>query len=174
MSERSLHWFSTGGGPPLLVPELLLQDWSGIDVGDDSRSDYDRACELTGQLASLAVGSGEGLVLGDEPLDTAYLPRSGGGVLVRWLYAKTENRLLEHLNRLTADPEPEELAEFHWNRGRLMLIDSACPGPEVGTDRLVLNLKPGRYVAQAARVEFDAETAAVLVTLKVRRPGRPR
>ncbi|MDX3771767.1 MULTISPECIES: Imm21 family immunity protein [unclassified Streptomyces] len=65
----SLTWLETEGGPFIVVPRSALVHWLGTE------GDYDRACEVMDLVGVLALPDGaEALVLGDEPLSTAYLP----------------------------------------------------------------------------------------------------
>ncbi|MFF3005440.1 Imm21 family immunity protein [Kitasatospora sp. NPDC057940] len=58
----------TEGGPFVVVPHDALSYWSATEGG------YDRACEVVELVGVLALpGDAEALVLGDEPLSTAYL-----------------------------------------------------------------------------------------------------
>ncbi len=87
----TLLWMESGGGPLLLVPGEYLPFWGGIDPPTDGRqivahfryggddapaTDYDRACDVDDYLGVIEVGSGCGVVLGDEPLPTAIVPPS--------------------------------------------------------------------------------------------------
>ena len=83
----TLEWIESGGGPLIAVPETVLPFWAGAD-GDETASDYDRACEVDAAVGLLPVGDGAALVLGDEPASTAYLPAHSA--FVRWCAADSE------------------------------------------------------------------------------------
>ncbi|MFJ8210556.1 Imm21 family immunity protein [Streptomyces sp. NPDC096033] len=73
----TFRWLETEGGPFVVVPHTWLPHWSG------RAGAYDRACAVMDFVGVLALpGGAETLVLGDEPLPTAYLPEHQ--VLVRW------------------------------------------------------------------------------------------
>jgi hypothetical protein len=147
-----LDWMATEGGPLLVLPELLLPAWTGCEGGD-----YGRACAVEDRLGVIPVGAGKALVLGDEPAQTAWRPP----VLVRWIYAGSEETVLRHLGRL-----PEALFEgggpLFEVPGPLVLFDASWPGRDVqgGVTRIVL--EPGRYRISTGESRADAETFLVL------------
>ena len=115
----------SGGGPLIVIPEVVLPFWSGAD-GDETSSDYDRACDVDGYIGLVPVGDTRALVLGDEPASTAFLPEHG--TFVRWCAADSEDELLAGV------PAALEAAvwepEVHWNvPGPVVLFDAAWPGP---------------------------------------------
>src|SRR4051812_20544359 len=102
-----LAWLFSDGGPLLLLQEELLPHWGGSDPltggsgayggpsvtsGRAPASDYDRACAVQGYLGLMRVGPGEGLVLGDEPMQTAWWRSAGqdADTLIRWQWADDE------------------------------------------------------------------------------------
>src|SRR5689334_17973405 len=93
-----MQWVESAGGPLIVVPLELAQSWRGIEaVPGDPVTDYDRACDVDDYLGVLEVGPGRGLVLGDEPMRTAFVPSADGGILVRWGYAPSEDAVLRVL-----------------------------------------------------------------------------
>ncbi|GAA3813000.1 immunity 21 family protein [Streptomyces phyllanthi] len=153
----------SGGGPLIAVPEAVLPFWTGAD-GDEVSSDYDRACDIDGSIGLLPVGDTRALVLGDEPASTAYLPEYG--TFVRWCAANSEDELLAEM------PGALESAlwgtEVEWRvPGAVVLFDAAWPGDGSGrTDRLRVELEPGRYGVRAAYVSAGPETWLGLVQLR--------
>ncbi|MFG2447807.1 immunity 21 family protein [Streptomyces sp. M41(2017)] len=159
----AVEWVESGGGPLIAIPEAVLPFWSGAD-GDESSSDYDRACDVEGFIGLVPVGDSRALVLGDEPASTSYLPEHG--VFVRWSAAESEDELLAVVPAALAtavwDPEVQ------WNvPGPVVLFDAAWPGPaSERTDHLKVALAPGRYGVRAAHVEPGPETWVGLVQLR--------
>lgn len=161
----------------LLLPRSLLPLWDGADFSSDDRvinaksrwipegppTDYDRACDL-GEIGILPVGSGEGLVLGDEPLSTAWWPLTDqrGGMLVRWVYAESDEDVVRALRSLSGELFPSTALSFSVDDGMLVLFDSAMPGREIATATLDIRLSPGRYKIATARYAPDSETSLVL------------
>jgi len=158
-----LEWVESGGGPLVAVPETVLPFWAGAD-GEETASDYDRACEVDGVVGLLPVGDSVALVLGDEPAATAYLPEHS--TFVRWHAANSEEELLAGL--------PAALATADWGTevrwkvpGAVVLFDSAWPGSDTDrTDALKVALEPGGYTVRVANVQPGPETWLGLVQLR--------
>ncbi|GAA4815919.1 Imm21 family immunity protein [Streptomyces ziwulingensis] len=161
----AVEWVESGGGPLIAIPETVLPFWAGAD-GEETASDYDRACEVGGPAGLLPVGDTTALVLGDEPAATAtaYLP--GHTAFVRWHPAGAEDAppagVPEALR--TADWQPE----LCWRvPGPVLLFDAARPGGAgTGTGRVRVPLGPGTYAVRAARVQPGPETWLGLVHLR--------
>jgi hypothetical protein len=162
----TVEWVESDGGPLIAIPEVVLPFWAGAD-GDETTSDYDRACEVDGLIGLLPVGDTRALVLGDEPASTAFLPQHE--TFVRWCAADSEAALLDRI------PEALEAAEWEpevqWDvPGAVVLFDAAWPGNESArADHLRVALEPGRYAVRAAYVEPGPEVWVGLV--QVRRTG---
>jgi hypothetical protein len=149
----SLAWLDTEGGPFVLVPHSALAQWSGTE------GDYDRACEVTDLVGILSLPDGaEALVLGDEPLSTAYLPEYR--VLVRWYYAESDDGVADVIRDGLPTAEWEEGPVLS-TTGKLVMFDAAYFGNEVGTltDGTALELGAGRYRVDSASVEPDDLTS---------------
>ncbi|MFD4609627.1 MULTISPECIES: Imm21 family immunity protein [unclassified Streptomyces] len=143
----SLTWLETEGGPFIVVPRTSLSHWSGTE------GDYDRACEVMDFAGVLALPDGaEALVLGDEPLSTAYLPAHR--VLVRWYYAESEEGVADIIRAGLANAEWEEGPVLS-TTGELVMFDAAYFGTEVGTlaDSTTLELAAGRYRVDSTSIE---------------------
>ncbi|MFD9336238.1 Imm21 family immunity protein [Streptomyces sp. NPDC060028] len=149
----SLTWLETEGGPFIVVPCAALSHWSGTE------GDYDRACEVTDLVGVLELPDGaEALVLGGEPLTTAYLPEHRA--LVRWCYAESEEGVADVILAGLPTAEWEEGPVLS-TTGELAMFDAAYFGTEVGTltDSTVLELGPGRYRVDSASIEPDDLTS---------------
>ncbi|MEU6307487.1 immunity 21 family protein [Streptomyces chartreusis] len=159
----TVEWIESGGGPLIAVPETVLPFWAGAD-GDETASDYDRACEVDGFVGLLPVGDSAALVFGDEPASTSYLPDHG--TFVRWCAADSEAELLAQV--------PAALAIADWGHevrwkvpGTVVLFDSAWPGRDTErTEHLQVALEPGVYAVRAAQVQPGPETWLGLVQLR--------
>ncbi|MBC9729592.1 immunity 21 family protein [Streptomyces sp. TRM68367] len=163
MMHDAVEWVESGGGPLIAVPETVLPFWVGAD-GDETASDYDRACEVDGRLGLLPVGDATALVLGDEPAATAFLPDRG--TFVRWSAAETEAELLASVPAALTVAEWEP--EVCWDvPGPVLLFDAAWPGTGApDTDHVRVALSPGRYAVRAAQVQPGPETWLGLVELR--------
>jgi hypothetical protein len=159
----TVEWVESGGGPLIAVPETVLPFWAGAD-GDETASDYDRACEVDGFIGLLPVGDSAALVFGDEPAATTYLPDHR--TFVRWSAADSETALLAEVP--TALDTAAWEAEVCWNvPGAVLLFDAAWPGTDSArTDQVRVALDPGRYAVRAAHVQPGPETWLGLVQLR--------
>ncbi|MGW0394027.1 Imm21 family immunity protein [Streptomyces sp. NPDC003042] len=149
----SLTWLETEGGPFIVVPHAALSHWTGTE------GDYDRACEVMDLVGVLELPDGaEALVLGDEPLSTAYLPEDR--VLVRWCHAEGEEGVADIILAGLPTAEWEEGPVLS-TTGELVMFDAAYFGTEVGTltDSTVLELRAGRYRVDSASIEPDPLTS---------------
>ncbi|MFI9104331.1 Imm21 family immunity protein [Streptomyces fildesensis] len=149
----SLTWLETEGGPFVVVPRAALPHWSGTE------GDYDRACEVMDFVGVLALPDGaEALVLGDEPLSTAYVPDYR--VLVRWCYAERGEGVADIIRAGLPAAEWEEGPVLS-TTGELVMFDAAYFGTEVGTlaDSAALELGAGRYRVDSASIEPDHLTS---------------
>ncbi|MEV5101133.1 immunity 21 family protein [Streptomyces massasporeus] len=163
----AVEWVESGGGPLIAVPETVLPFWAGAD-GEETASDYDRACEVDGHVGLLPVGDCTALVLGDEPASTAYLPDRG--MFVRWCAADSEHELLAGVPSATATAEwgPETTWKVP---GPVRLFDAAWPGTGLAdTDQVRVALEPGSYGVRAARVQPGPETWLDLIELRLLAP----
>ncbi|TMQ89677.1 hypothetical protein ETD83_38885 [Actinomadura soli] len=152
-----MDWVESGGGPLLLAPASQLAHWGGATDDDDGPletwGDYGRACSVEGYIGLVKVGSLDGLVLGDEPATTTYLPDER--LLLRWAAADSEAELVAAARKAASTAPWEE--HLVWDvDGPAVLIDSAWPGsaPEPG-NHLPIDLRPSRYNVRAAYVEEE-------------------
>ncbi|PPS70510.1 MULTISPECIES: immunity 21 family protein [Streptomyces] len=163
----AVEWVESGGGPLIAVPETVLPFWAGAD-GEETASDYDRACEVDGHVGFLPVGDCTALVLGDEPAATAYLPDHG--MFVRWCAGDSEHEVLASVPPATAMAQwgPETTWKVP---GPVRLFDAAWPGTSLAdTDQVRVALEPGTYTVRTARVQPGPETWLDFIRLHLRTP----
>ena len=177
-------------GPLLLMPGEHLASWGGVEPPADGRcieaqfrfrgqdepaTDYDRACDVAtaGYLGLLDVGTGQGLVLGDEPLSTAWQPaadaaaRDGvdntGGILIRWVYTNSEADVIGALKHVPETRWQDEGLVFSVGREPLYLLDATCPASEFERDdHPTIQLPPGRYALATAEYAPDDHACLLL------------
>jgi len=165
-----------------LLDEQALDNWGGVvdpiaaSLTEKSWSpggkptDYDRACRIDGWLGVIAVGATQGLVLGDEPMQTAWVPpcTEAGGMMVRWVFAESEDEVVEWLGKIPdAIFRPECL--FRVERPTLLLFDSGLAGRNVKSrpeEYLSIELEPGLYEIETAIYEPDERTCMVVHRFK--------
>lgn len=167
-------WIVSNGGPLLLLEEGLLREWHGTDVGGAEwsgkrMSDYERAC-AKGELGVVPVGLGQGLVVGGEVLETAWVAdaSANGGVFVRWVFANSDHDVERALARVPADSFGRVDFVFTMGSEGARLFDSAMPGEDIVTRSIRVRLRPARYAVQTARFEPDEDTHLVLHRLRAR------
>ena len=184
MTSPVLQWVQSNGGPLLVLPRALLEGWEGTEEperyrGVEARSrwnpegpatDYDRACDVTDLVGTVPVGSGEGLVLGDEPLATTWWPSEAvqGGLLVRWEYAEADAMVRRWISAVPAHLAWAPGVRFRFDEGPLVLFDSAEPGLDPLGVRLEITLEAGTYEVQTTRWRPDASTSLLLHRLTSR------
>jgi len=177
-----LKWVQSAGGPLLLMPATLRRRWSGIeptkDLLNDARfrwdksmstpSDYDRACDVSGLLVTLEIGDGQGLVLGEQPLTTAWVPFAGkpGGTLVRWVYADTETEVRRAVQSVPGKLFRRSKVVFTFTGRLAVLFDSAIPGQALydwSADSFCrFTLAAGRYSVSTADYSPSDEVRVIL------------
>ena len=133
---------------------------------EERACDYDRACDVDGYTGVIPVGHGEGLVLGDIPASTTWLPRSFGGILARWEYADSETQMNAVLDVLPESLGWVDQGLFTVISSPLLLFNSAEPGAEMVSARLPIVLAEGSYTVRWARYAPDLDTAASLIELR--------
>lgn len=162
LDDAEFQWIESLGGPLLLLHDAILAAWRGSDHDADDGTDYDRACEVAGSLGVIPVGDGEGLVLGDEPLSTCWVPRDRTSFVARWMYA--ENVASVDAWLASVDPDSLEVVDpvvaFRLP-GPCSLFDAVWPGAEVEESLPVL-LSPGRYRVGTCHFQPDEHTHLVL------------
>lgn len=163
-----LKWIASEGGPLVLLSRLALPAWKGIH-GESGETDYDRACGVEDELGLIAVGEISGLVLGDEPLQTAWIPKHAGyqGLLVRWSYAESEEAILHHLRDLPPQLFAPTGIRFHSVDRSHQLFDAALGGDQVDSDQgLEIEIPVGTYRIESALFAPDDATAVLLHALR--------
>jgi hypothetical protein len=160
---NKLRWIQTGGGPFILLPAAVRKHWQGFRATTaDQPTDYDRACAVPDELGELEVGAATGLVLGDEPHQTACYQEGDLTLLVRWVAAPSANAVLVALHDAARLEYGEPVARYTALGGDQLLIDAAEPGDDVRGDVLTVELSPGRYIVDTAHFNSGSDLRLVL------------
>ena len=155
------------GGPLILIDRQWLSDWQGYPDPawpfDAFGTDYARACAVDDLLGLIAVGPGFALILGDEPLPTAWWPQPdrGGGIIVRWSYAPDEAAVFAALSRLPSFVWTRSTFTLPLPTGRAEIFDTVFGGEELEAS-LTLDLPQWMYHVDTAEYERNAGTALLL------------
>lgn len=161
-----MDWVFSGGGPLLLAPDAALRLWGGSDstATNEAGSDYERACQLKAEIASIAIGEETGLVIGGPPFETCWLPNKadGGGTLVRWDYGPEELDIRELIESEGALLSWTRSLNFAHDGLPLRLFDSAFPGSDIRTPSIEINLRAGLYDVESSQVEKGDEVSLKL------------
>jgi hypothetical protein len=186
ISEKGpLTWFDSAGGPLLLLSRRYMHSWKGYspawlgrlgeeDWDDDSlledsptteeKTDYDRACAVAagGYLGVLEVDGGQGVVLGDMHMSTAWWPMGETeGIFIRWMYGDDPPSLMQRLLPMADDIWTTAEFTMHIDQDPLYLFDSASPGVEEPRHLSVM-LAEGEYAIDTAIAQPDSRTQLVL------------
>ncbi|MES1213013.1 MAG: Imm21 family immunity protein [Singulisphaera sp.] len=173
-----MRWIRSAGGPLILLGEFHLAEWHGVlrstlATGDttlpsagESRSDYERACEVDAYVGQIRVGSSNALVLGGEPMDTGWIasPRLTGGMIVRWLFGDNEDEILQHVEKVSESMFRLD-GHFSFEGNKAVLFDSALAGRNVSRfpdECLVIELGAGVYSVSTAVCRPENKMYAVI------------
>jgi hypothetical protein len=165
-TENSLQWIASAGGPLLLLEEHLLSYWRGFNLPKNNPefvTDYDRACEIDDYIGIIGIDSGYGLVLGDDPCETAWFqfPEIQNGLLVRWIFAENEPAVIDALNNLQEADWQKTGVKMHLSNGKLILFDSACEGTNLD-EKLQIEISKGWYEVETLLYEPNKQTSLIL------------
>lgn len=114
------------------------------------QSDYHRACEVAGYVGKIACGRGEVLLLGDEPLRSAfYCLADQTLVIARWWSCKSAARAGRALRELPHELFAlEDRVPFVAKAESQILFDAAHRGAEPGDHRLAM-IAPNYFSSSA-------------------------
>lgn len=149
-----IEWIDTLG-PPLCGTADIARQWQGTEgssTGQDI-SDYDRGCAVVDYVTKLACASGEVLILGDEPMRSAFHVVDETVLIVRWWSCESAERAEVALREIPAQlPYIEESVPFVFAMPSLVMFDSAQIGREPEQLRK-LTIAPGAYTVTSERYE---------------------
>ena len=146
-----LNWVNSTGGPLLCGETAVLTKWNGTarsaTSDDEVKSDYERACATTAYLEVIAIGGASALVLGDEPMQSAFVSKPTSTCLARWIAAPSleaaETVLMESDIQLT---EIGHAVRFDVVGRDICLVDSAATWVEGETYGAFCKILPGSYL----------------------------
>lgn len=155
-----MDWVITTGGPPILLGRSVLKFWNGVGP------DYERACEVTDYLGILRIGRAEGLVLGDESMQTTcWRTQRHGIVLIRCFCARDEASIVEWLPKLEDVSLGSGTLVLDFGEKRLRLFDSSASGSDSGSDmcgHLDIEVETTRVAVSADCWQPDGETCLIV------------
>jgi hypothetical protein len=176
-SDRTgLDWIGTDGGPHVVLHAAAAREWGGVadhqssDGEVDTWGDYGLACGVEDFHGLIEFDSGSAhraLVLGDEPLDSAFLPDQR--CIVRWGCANSETHLLAMVDAQLPIASWESALEWEVPAGGLVMIDAAYQIRDYDPDGCAerapvrIDVPPGLYRVQTARVSNSDESAVAIL-----------
>nr|WP_297385328.1 Imm21 family immunity protein [uncultured Roseateles sp.] len=149
----NLQWINSAGGPLVCTSPAAGRAWRGAlgsSVGE-ALSDYERACDQLDYVGAIACGPSQVLVLGDEPLQSAFVVKDEGVLVVRWVSCVSSERAASAIAQLPSRlPNIEEPTKFRLDDRGLIMFDAALGGidPAVCTG---VDLKPGVFTVTTER-----------------------
>jgi hypothetical protein len=154
-----MKWINSTGGPLICAEERISTNWMGVkglsSVGDaSSKTDYSRACAIKDYVGVIPCGIGYVLVLGDEPLQSAFLLTEAKQIaIVRWMYAKPGEDVASVVTSLCNTVEISKRVVFDIKEGMLVMFDSSFDGSTKTVDFMQTEIKIGQYEITAERIE---------------------
>lgn len=143
----TMTWIDTAGGPLIGAAYPVGLNWNGTQASStgDTRSDYDRACEIMDYVGVIPCASSRVLVFGDEPLQTTVLSLNEDIAVVRWVSCVSEGDAQAALAAIpTTLPQLEPPKSILIEAQRLVFFDSAY-SLDVAPRLLEVALSPGLY-----------------------------
>lgn len=140
-------WIDTAGGPLICAAYPVGLNWNGTQASStgDTRSDYDRACEVMDYVGVVPCASSRVLVFGDEPLQTTVLSLNEGIAVVRWVSCVSESEAQAALVAIpTTLPQLEPPKSILIEAQRLVFFDAAY-SLDAAPHLLEVALPPGLY-----------------------------
>ncbi|MES2952854.1 MAG: Imm21 family immunity protein [Pseudomonadota bacterium] len=152
-----LEWINSAGGPLICASPAAGRIWGGTrgsSVGG-AESDYDRACDQVSYVSAIACGSAQVVVLGDEPLQSAFVVKSDSVLVVRWVSCVSSERAASAIAQLpSALPAIEEPTKFRLDDRGLIMFDSAVASIDPAVCSKV-DLRPGVFTVTTEKYKSE-------------------
>lgn len=153
----NLKWINSAGGPLVCASPVAGKAWRGTQgssVGE-ARSDYERACDQMDYVGAIACGSSQVLVLGDEPLQSAFVVKDEGVFVVRWVSCVSNERAASAIAQLPPTlPSIEESIKFRLDERGLIMFDAALSDIDPASCAGV-ELKPGVFTVTTEKYKSE-------------------
>ena len=163
-SKNLAVWIESTGGPLILLEKRLVPYWRGYSpTFNTGATDYERACRVSDFLGTIDVGSGKGIVLGEQPYSTTWWRSNDmtSGMLVRWVSAESEEAVIEALRALSNVAWERTAVELKLATGDLTLFDSAFPGNEIDVC-LSIEIPAGVYSVESLHYNPNDKISLIL------------
>jgi hypothetical protein len=143
----NLQWVNSRGGPLVCSSYSAARAWRGTRASSIgvAQTDYERACDQKNYADVVACGTSEVLILGDEPLQSAFLVKDGVVLIVRWVSCLSSELAVDVVTKLPSGlPVVEAPIRIRLADVGLIMFDSALDGSEIFVGSNV-DLKPGVF-----------------------------
>ncbi len=151
-----MKWLDTTGGPFLLLEDRLLHAWHGVGRTSltDSKTDYERACDIADYAKLISIDQGQGIVFGDEPDSMGLIQQATGSVLfIRWKWAPSEEAILKGIQELDfTQNRAEERITLSIESPYVRIFDTSYSGNSI-EESFELSVKPGTFLLDTAFFE---------------------
>lgn len=163
-NSSEIKWVYSPSSPILMLPRALSRQWKGA-----SDPGYRRASEGHEPIFPISVGRGQGLVL-EDGFHTAWWPlpellgsrgRHTGGLIVRWLWAKSSETVVEALRSIPLDSYEPESFTLNVLDGATMLFEAKQDASRL-VDEIPMFLVGGEYAILSANVQPDDDTCLLV------------
>ncbi|RCS43244.1 hypothetical protein DTL42_18990 [Bremerella cremea] len=159
-----MRWFNTAGGPFVILPIEILPTWGGFEESSFAgfaSPDYDEACQILDFVGVISNGRDSALVLADEPHQTAIRVTSSGILLIRWIHAASESKVLDAIQEIGENSFVLD-KYLDIRSSEMVMFDSAIPGSSVNVDDWGrFSLSMGRNVIET--VEYSGEETCIIL-----------
>ena len=153
----NLQWVHSAGGPLVCASPTAGRAWRGTlasSIGG-AQSDYERACDQVDYVSVIACGSSQVLVLGDEPLQSAFVVKDEGVLVVRWISCVLSERAASAIAQLPSVlPTIEEPTKFRLDDRGLIMFDAALHSVDPAACASV-DLKPGVFTVTKEKYKSE-------------------
>lgn len=152
-SVSNLKWLSAKSGP------LVLADRTSADVWSDEHLALAR--QHPEPIASLSVARDRDAIVLEGGFDTAWwpTPETGGGILVRMLWADSEERIMDAVRDVSDRAWIEDGLRFDAGTGALVLFDGSLD--ETRRKPLEIFCERMEFAVSTANIEPDSKTCLV-------------
>jgi hypothetical protein len=118
-------------------------------------TDYDRACDQTDYVGIISCGSSKVLVLGDEPMRSAFFVKEKGLIIVRWVSCISAEHAANAITQLPAVlPAIEASTKIVLDDSDLIMFDAALESVDPFACQRV-ELEPGVFTVTAEKYKSE-------------------
>jgi hypothetical protein len=153
MTRRAPLWISSGGGPLICADMETARIWRGVRGSSIGIQDTDYA--RSGYLGVLPCGSSRVLVLGDEPLRSAFWTAGNDRFIARWVSALSDDVAINALMRIPSSLRAiEQPIAFAPGSSPLVMFDAAADNID-NQSLPSLDVLPGSFSVSTERYKED-------------------